>query len=59
MEIICCVILGKHAKFKNAKISYIFEKILVLSIICSRCENKDEKELKKRINFDTKISWFN
>ena len=56
MEIIYCVILGKHAKFKNAKISYIFEKILVLSIICSTCENKDEKELKKRINFDTKIS---
>ena len=56
MEIIYCVILGKHAKLKNAKTSYIFEKILVRSIICSRCENKDEKELKKRINFDTKIS---
>ena len=27
--------------------SYIFEKTLVLSIICSKCENKDEKIFKE------------
>ena len=31
----CC----KHRKFKNPKISYIFEKTLGLSIICSKCQN--------------------
>ena len=27
---------------KNPKISYIFEKALLLSIICSKCGNKGE-----------------
>ena len=44
MEKIYCVICGKYRKFKSPKISYIFEKkALVLSIICSKCENEDEK----------------
>ena len=37
------VICGKYRKFKKPKISYIFEKTLVLSTICSTCKNEDEK----------------
>ena len=33
---------------KNPKISYIFEKALVLSTIYSKCGNKDKKYLKKK-----------
>ena len=44
---ICCVACCKHKKFKNPKISYIFEETLVLSIICSKCANKDEKIFKE------------
>ena len=33
---------GKYRKFKNSKIAYIFEKALVSSIICSKCDNEDE-----------------
>ena len=43
MKKICCVIFGKYRKLKNPKISHIFEKTLVLSIICSKCENEDKK----------------
>ena len=46
----------KYRKFKNPKISYIFEVTLVLSIICRKCGNEDEK---KRIEWDIKNSWFN
>ena len=48
MKSIYCVICGKYRKFKNPKISYIFKETLVLSIICSKCENEDEKYLKKK-----------
>ena len=41
MRKIYCVICGKYRKFKNPKISYIFEKSI--SIICRKCENEDEK----------------
>ena len=37
------VICGKYRKFEKPKISYLFEKTLVLAIICSKCKNKDEK----------------
>ena len=37
------VICSKYRKFEKPKISYLSEKALVLSIICSTCENKDEK----------------
>ena len=33
MKKICCIICGKYRKFKNPKISSIFNKSLVLSII--------------------------
>ena len=37
------VISAKYRKFKKTIISYTFEKTLVLSIICSKCEKEDEK----------------
>ena len=43
MKKIYCVVFGKYKKVKNPKISYIFEKTLVLSIICSKCGSKDKK----------------
>ena len=46
MKKICCIICGKYKKFKNAKISYIFKKALLLSIICSKCGSKDENIFK-------------
>ena len=47
MRKIHCVISGKYRKFEKPKISYLLEKTLVLSIICSKCKNKDEKIFKK------------
>ena len=41
MKNIYSVICGKYRKFKKPKISYIFKKTLVLSVICSKCENED------------------
>ena len=40
------VICGKYRKLKNPKTSYIFEKTLVLSIICNKCDNEVEKIFK-------------
>ena len=48
MKKICCVICGKYRKIKNPKMSYTFEKTLVLSVICSRCENEDERIRKEK-----------
>ena len=48
MKKICCVICAKYRKIKNPKMSYTFEKTLVLSIICSRCENEDERIRKEK-----------
>ena len=42
-----CNICGNYKKSKNLKLSYIFEKTLVLSIICSKCENDNEKIFKE------------
>ena len=47
MKKLYCVICGKYRKFDKPKISYIFEKILVLSVICSMCRNEDEKKIKE------------
>ena len=40
MKKIYCVICGKYRKFKKTKMSYIFEKALVISVICSKCDNE-------------------
>ena len=45
MKKLYCVICGKYRKFEKAKISYILEKILVLSIISSKCKNEDQKNM--------------
>ena len=37
------IICGKYKKFEKPKTSYLLEKTLVLSIICSKCKNEDEK----------------
>ena len=47
MKIIYCVIFGKYRRFKNPKISYIFQKALVLSVIWSKNKNEDEKIYKE------------
>ena len=59
MKKICCVICGKYRKIKNPKMSFTFEKTLVLFIICSRCENEDErirkeKDSKNKLNIKLK-----
>ena len=57
MKRLYCVICGKYRKFEKPKISYIFEKALVLFIICSECKNEDEKIFKEEESI--KNSWFN
>ena len=48
MKKLYCVICSKYRKFKKPKKSYILERTLVISIICSKCKNEDEKYLKKK-----------
>ena len=43
MKKLYCVICNKYRKFEKPKILFLLEKILVLSIICSKCKNEDEK----------------
>ena len=49
MKNIYCIVCDEYRKYRNPKISYIFEKIkaLVLSVICSKCDNKDKKMFKE------------
>ena len=47
MKKLRCPICAKHKKFEKHKISYIFEKALVLFIICSKCKNIEEKVIKE------------
>ena len=54
------IIWGKYRKSEKPKISCLLEKTLVLSIICSKCKNEDEKNTwKRRVNWNIKKSWFN
>ena len=48
MKKIYCVNCGNYTKFEKPKISYILEKTLVLSVICSKCRNEDEKRPKEQ-----------
>ena len=43
MKKVYCVACGKYEKIKNPKISYILQKALVLSIICSKTGCKNEQ----------------
>ena len=45
-----CLIYGKYRKFERPKISYIFGKTLVLSVISSTSKDKDEKKYLKKKN---------
>ena len=47
MKNLYCVICGKNRKFEKPKISYLLEKTLVLSIICSKSKNENEKLFKE------------
>ena len=47
MKKLYCVICSKYRKFEKPKISYLLEKTLVLSIICSKWKNEDEKLFKE------------
>ena len=47
MKKIYCVICGKYKKFEKPKISYLLEKTLFLSIICSKCKTEEEKIFKE------------
>ena len=47
MQKLYCVICGKYRKFEKTKISYLLEKTLLLTIICSKCKNEDEKIFKE------------
>ena len=42
MNKLYCFICGKYKKFEKTIITYIFEKTLVLSFICSKCKNENE-----------------
>ena len=42
MKKLYCGIYGKYKKFEKPIITYIFEKTLVLSFICSKCKNENE-----------------
>ena len=47
MKKLYCVIWGKYVKFEKPKISYLLEKALVLSVICSKCKNENAKLFKE------------
>ena len=46
MEKLYCLICDNYRKFEKPKISCLLEKTSVLSIICSKCNNEDEKLIK-------------
>ena len=52
MKKIYCIICGMYRKFKNPKISSIFENTLVLSIVCTMCKSEDEKIFKEEESID-------
>ena len=43
-----CVICGTYRKFEKLKISYLLEKTLLVSSICKKCKNEDEKLFKEK-----------
>ena len=47
MKKLYCLICGKYRKFEKPEISYLLEKPLVISIMCSKWKNEDEKLFKE------------
>lgn len=50
-----CIKCNKYWKFLNSKISYTFNKTLVLAIICNKCDNNDDVMFKKHESIQTLI----
>ena len=48
MKKLYCAICSRYRKFEKPKISYLLEKTLFLSIICSKCKNEEEKRFKEK-----------
>ena len=48
MKKLYCVISVKYRRFEKPKLSYLLEKALILSIICSKCKNKKEEIFKEK-----------
>ena len=44
-----CIKCDKYRKFKDPKISYVLDKILVFSIICGKCGSNGEIKEEKSI----------
>ena len=60
MRKLCWVICTKYRKLERPKLSYLLEKTLVLSIICSNCKNEYETNVQgKTINSNIKNYLFN
>ena len=38
--------------FEEPKISYLLEKTLVLSTVCSKCKNENEKVFKEKVSIE-------
>ena len=52
--------LASIENLKNLNYHTSLKKALVLSIICSKCKNNQEKNIeRKRVNWDIKDFWFN
>ena len=49
---LCYVTSGKDRKTEKPKTSYLLEKTLVFSIICSKCKNEKEKIFKEEESFE-------
>ena len=47
MKKIYCIKFNKYRKLKSSRISYIFDKTLVVHIICDKCGSKDEEIFKE------------
>ena len=47
MKKIYCIKCNKYSSLKNPNISYIFDKTLVLSIICDKCSSEEENIFKE------------
>ena len=47
MKTLYCIICDKYRKTEKPKISYLLEKTLTLSFICSKCKHEDEKVFKE------------
>ena len=53
-----CVICGKYRKFEKPKISHLLEKTSIISFICNKCKNEDQKTSKEEESIEIlKIFW--